>query len=79
MLDRLEGEQFDGFDLTVTGSPVYLKEINDYLQGGMLKLGLAAIVVMAIVLWLIFKVRWRLLPLLAVHPRRRCGASRCSG
>ena len=32
----------------------------------MLKLGLAAIVVMAIVLWLIFKVRWRLLPLLAV-------------
>ena len=28
--------EFDGFDLTVTGSPVYLKEINDYLQGGML-------------------------------------------
>src|SRR5215204_5516440 len=66
VLDHLEGVQFDGFDLTVTGSPVYLKEINDYLQGGMLKLGLAAIVVMAIVLWLIFKVRWRLLPLLAV-------------
>jgi predicted RND superfamily exporter protein len=66
ILERLEGEQFDGFDLTVTGSPVYLKEINDYLQGGMLKLGLAAIVVMAIVLWLIFRVRWRLLPLLAV-------------
>ena len=66
ILERLEDEQFDGFDLTVTGSPVYLKEINDYLQGGMLKLGGAAIVVMAIVLWLIFKVRWRLLPLLAV-------------
>ena len=27
---------FDGFELTVTGSPVYLAEINDYLQGGML-------------------------------------------
>ncbi|HZI44270.1 MAG TPA: MMPL family transporter, partial [Ilumatobacter sp.] len=66
ILDRLEDEQFDGFDLTVTGSPVYLKEINDYLQNGMLRLGLAAIVVMAVILWLIFKVRWRLLPLLAV-------------
>ncbi len=66
VLDHLRGVQLDGFDLTVTGSPVYLKEINDYLQGGMLKLGIAAIVVMAIILWLIFKVRWRLLPLLAV-------------
>ncbi len=66
VLEHLEGIELDGFDLTVTGSPVYLKEINDYLQSGMLRLGLAAIVVMAIVLWLIFKVRWRLLPLLAV-------------
>ena len=78
VLERLEDVEFDGFDLTVTGSPVYLKEINDYLKGGMLKLGLAAIVVMAIVLWLIFKVRWRLLPLLARRCSACCGASRCS-
>ncbi len=58
--------QFEGFELTITGSPIYLKEINDYLQGGMLTLGAAALVVMAIILALIFKVRWRLLPLLAV-------------
>ncbi|MEZ5297845.1 MAG: MMPL family transporter [Ilumatobacteraceae bacterium] len=51
---------------TVTGSPVYLKEINDYLQGGMLTLGAIAMVVMAIVLAVMFKVRWRLLPPLAV-------------
>ena len=66
VLKTLKGVQFDGFDLTVTGSPVYLKEINDYLKGGMVKLGLAAIVVMAIILWLIFRVRWRLLPLASV-------------
>ena len=28
--------------VTVTGSPVYLKEINDYLKGGMLTLGAIA-------------------------------------
>ena len=50
----------------MTGSPVYLKEINDYLKGGMLTLGVAALVVMAVVLALMFGVRWRLLPLLAV-------------
>ena len=62
----LDTAEIEGFDLTVTGSPVYLAEINDYLKGGMLSLGLAALAVMAVVLFVIFKVRWRLLPLLAV-------------
>ena len=66
VLDALDGVQLDGFDLTVTGSPVYLKEINDYLKGGMLTLGVIALAVMAVVLGLMFRVRWRLLPLLAV-------------
>jgi uncharacterized protein len=66
VLDLLDGASFDGFDLTVTGSPVYLAEINDYLQGGMLRLGAAALVLMAVVLALMFRVRWRLLPLLSV-------------
>ncbi len=66
VLEVFESAQFEGFDVTVTGSPVYLKDINDYLQSGMLRLGLAALVVMAVVLLLLFPVRWRLLPLLAV-------------
>ena len=66
LLAILETVSFEGFDFTVTGSPVYLKEINDYLQGGMLTLGAAAIAVMMVVLALMFRVRWRLLPLLAV-------------
>jgi hypothetical protein len=66
ILDILETVDLEGFDLTVTGSPVYLKEINDYLKGGMLTLGAIALGVMALLLGLMFRVRWRLLPLLAV-------------
>ena len=66
LLEILDTAHFDGFDLVVTGSPVYLKEINDYLKGGMMTLGLIALVVMAVVLGVMFRVRWRLLPLLAV-------------
>jgi len=66
VLNVTDTVDLDGFELTVTGSPVYLAEINDYLKGGMLSLGLAALAVMAVILALIFRVRWRLLPLLAV-------------
>ena len=40
-----------------------LDEINSYLQGGMLTLGLIALIVMVVVLWFAFRVRLRLLPL----------------
>ncbi len=66
VIEILEGVEFEGFELTVTGSAGTLTEINDYLKGGMLTLGLAAFAVMIVVLALIFRVRWRLLPLLAV-------------
>ena len=66
VVEVLDGATFEGFDLTITGSPVYLAEINDYLQGGMLTLGAAALGLMAIVLAVMFRVRWRLLPLLSV-------------
>ncbi len=58
--------ELDGFEVVTTGSPVFLAEINDYLKGGMLTLGAAAFAVMAVILLLLFKVRWRLLPLLSV-------------
>ena len=62
----MEGIDFDGFEVITTGSPVYLAEINDYLQGGMLTLGAAALLLMAVILLVMFRVRWRLLPLLSV-------------
>lgn len=49
--------------VTTTGAPVLLKDINDYLTGGMLTLGAIAVVIMVLILLLLFGVRWRLLPL----------------
>lgn len=65
-LDIVSDTELEGFDVITTGSPVFLKDINDYLQGGMLKLGAAALAIMAVILLLLFRVRWRLLPLLSV-------------
>ena len=43
-----------------------LKDINDYLRGGMLTLGAIAVLIMVVILLALFRVRWRLLPLLVV-------------
>ena len=66
VLEIMDTIELEGFEVTVTGSPVFLKEINDYLQGGMLTLGAIALVVMTLVLWITFRVRWRLVALATV-------------
>ena len=49
---------------TVTaGAPILLKDINDYLRGGMFTLGGIALLVMMVILLVLFRVRWRLLPI----------------
>ena len=45
------------------GAAVLLKDINDYLKGGMLTLGAIAVAIMIVILLVLFDVRWRLLPL----------------
>jgi hydrophobe/amphiphile efflux-3 (HAE3) family protein len=64
--DTIAGANLEGVETVVTGAPVLLKDINDYLRGGMLQLGLIALVIMAIVLIVFFNVRWRLLPLAVI-------------
>ena len=65
--DVMRGRNFgDGIAVTITGTPTFLTDINDYLQGGMLILGGIAVVVMMVILLVAFKVRWRLLPLLGM-------------
>ncbi|HEU5148958.1 MAG TPA: MMPL family transporter, partial [Iamia sp.] len=59
-------EDIDGGSVLVTGAPVLLKDINDYLKGGILKLGGIAIAIMVLILLVLFDVRWRLLPLAVV-------------
>ncbi len=64
--EAFAGQTFEHAELTITGTPTFLTEINDYLQGGMLTLGAIAVGVMMVILLVAFKVRWRLLPLLAM-------------
>ena len=57
---------FEHATTLTTGVPALLRTINDYLKGGMLTLGGIAALVMAVILLLLFNVRWRLLPLVVV-------------
>ncbi len=59
----LKGRTFGEASVVVTGTPTFLTDINNYLQGGMLSLGGIAVLVMVVILVVAFKVRWRLLPL----------------
>jgi hydrophobe/amphiphile efflux-3 (HAE3) family protein len=57
---------FADAEVTTTGAPVLLRDINDYLTGGMLTLGAIAVGLMVIILLVLFDVRWRLLPLAVI-------------
>jgi hydrophobe/amphiphile efflux-3 (HAE3) family protein len=57
---------FDNARTVTTGAAVLLKDINDYLRGGMLTLGGIAVLIMIVILLVLFQVRWRLLPLAVV-------------
>jgi hydrophobe/amphiphile efflux-3 (HAE3) family protein len=55
--------QLEGFTSLSTGPAVLLQDINDYLQHGIVTLGGLAVLVMIIVLFVVFRVRSRLLSL----------------
>lgn len=61
-----EGRDIEGAKELVVGAPFLLKDLNDYLRGGILQLGAIAIAIMVVILLVAFDVRWRLLPLVVV-------------
>ena len=61
--DEAKKLKFDNASIVTTGAPMLLKNVNDYLTGGMLTLGAIAVVIMALILIILFSVRWRLLAL----------------
>lgn len=65
LTSRPEAE-LDNATTVTTGAPLLLKELNDYLRGGLLTLGGIAVAIMALILVLLFDVRWRLLPLAVI-------------
>src|SRR4051794_18969078 len=64
--DVMHDPTFEKATATVTRTPTFLTDINNYLQGGMLVLGGIAVVVMMVILLIAFRVRWRLLPLVGM-------------
>jgi uncharacterized protein len=56
-------DSWEGTSVVTTGASLLLKDLNDYLRGGMLTLGAIAVAIMTVILVLLFGVRWRLLPL----------------
>lgn len=64
--DITTSEPLENATVTSTGSSLLLLELNDYLRGGMLILGAIAVAIMAIILLVLFDVRWRLLPLAVI-------------
>ena len=65
VLVKREAAQLSFRDATTvtTGSSILLKDLNDYLRGGMLTLGAIAVAIMTLILLVLFDVRGRLLPL----------------
>jgi hydrophobe/amphiphile efflux-3 (HAE3) family protein len=57
---------FPNAETVTTGAPVLLRDINDYLRGGMLTLGGIAVAIMVLILLVFFNVRWRLLPMAVI-------------
>ncbi|NLA36333.1 MAG: MMPL family transporter [Actinobacteria bacterium] len=64
--DIVSGLDLENASVRTTGAPKLLAEINEYLRGGMLTLGAIALGIMAVILLVLFDVRWRLLPLAVV-------------
>ncbi len=62
----VRGSRFDGISAVATGTPLLVKQINDRMRSDMALLGGVAALAMAVVLVLVFRVRWRLLSLAAM-------------
>ncbi len=57
---------FRNATVVTTGASILLKDLNDYLRGGMMALGAIAVGIMMVILLVLFDVRWRLLPLAVI-------------
>ncbi len=62
-VDIVRSHSFEGFEVLPTGPPILLKEINDTMRGSMTTMAALAVVIMVMVLFLVFRARWRILSL----------------
>jgi len=65
-MERINEMEFPNASIVSSGAPILLRDINDYLRGGMLLLGGIAVAIMVLILIVFFDVRWRLLPMAVI-------------
>ncbi len=65
-MERINEMEFPNASIVSSRAPILLKDINDYLRGGMLLLGGIAVAIMVLILIVFFDVRWRLLPMAVI-------------
>jgi len=64
--DRMAAYHFEGVTPLVSGPPLLIKEINDRMKSALVLMAIFAVAIMVVVLFAIFRARWRLLSLPAV-------------
>ncbi|MBI5288451.1 MAG: MMPL family transporter [Chloroflexi bacterium] len=64
--ETVAGYSFDGVTPLASGPPLLIKEINDGMKTAMTRMAILAVIIMGVVLFTVFRARWRLLSLPAV-------------
>ena len=63
ILETVKAAEFKGLDVLPSGPPILVKEISDNMRDSMVRMAVLATAIMAVVLFFLFPVRWRLLSL----------------
>lgn len=63
VVDLVRAQPWQGFEVVPSGPAVLIKEINDNMRSSMVNMAMLAIAIMAVVLFLVFRARWRILSL----------------
>ncbi len=63
VIDLVRAHPLHGVTALTSGPAILLKEVNDGMRGAMAKMGALAVAAMAFVLFVVLRVRWRLLSL----------------
>lgn len=63
IMETVNSAEFDGVDVLPSGPPILVKEIADNMRTSMIRMAVLAMGIMALVLFFLFPVRWRLLSL----------------
>ena len=65
-VDLVRAHEFTGFEVLPSGPTILVKEINDTMRESIVIMAVLAVIIMLVVLFLVFRARWRLLSLAVV-------------